>query len=58
MYAPGVMRVAASNLLQQGTCLMAEPWVSVENVAKHFGVVKETTCRWIEIKGREGDRGW
>ena len=27
---------------------MAEPWVSVEVVAKHLGVVKDTIYRWIE----------
>lgn len=30
---------------------MTEPWVSVEDVAKHLGVVKETIYRWIETKG-------
>ena len=30
---------------------MTEPWVSVEDVAKHFGVVKESVYRWIDTKG-------
>ena len=30
---------------------MTEPWVSVEDVAKHLGVVKESVYRWIETKG-------
>lgn len=30
---------------------MTEPWVSVEEVAKHLGVVNETVYRWIETKG-------
>ena len=30
---------------------MTEPWVSVEDVAKHLGVVKESVYRWIEAKG-------
>lgn len=30
---------------------MAEPWVSVDDVAKHLGVVKDSVYRWIERKG-------
>ena len=30
---------------------MAEPWVSVEDVAKHLGVVKDSIYRWIERRG-------
>ena len=30
---------------------MTEPWVSVENVATHLGVVKESVYRWIDTKG-------
>lgn len=30
---------------------MAEPWVSVEDVAKHLGVVKDSVYRWIEHRG-------
>ncbi|MGA3124001.1 MAG: helix-turn-helix domain-containing protein [Polyangiaceae bacterium] len=26
----------------------AEPWVSVEDVAKHLGVAKDSVYRWIE----------
>lgn len=28
----------------------AEPWVSVEDVAKHLGVAKDSVYRWIEIR--------
>ncbi len=31
--------------------LTAEPWVSVEDVAKHIGVAKDSVYRWIEQKG-------
>ncbi len=27
-----------------------EPWVSVEDVAKHLGVAKDTVYRWIEAR--------
>jgi excisionase family DNA binding protein len=30
--------------------LIAEPWVSVEDVAKHLGVAKDSVYRWIETK--------
>jgi excisionase family DNA binding protein len=30
---------------------MAEAWVSVDDVAKHLGVVKESIYRWIESRG-------
>lgn len=29
----------------------AEPWVSVEDVARHLGVSHDTVYRWIEAKG-------
>jgi excisionase family DNA binding protein len=28
----------------------AEPWVSVDDVAKHLGVAKESVYRWIETR--------
>jgi len=31
--------------------LMAEAWVSVDTVATHLGVAKESVYRWIEHKG-------
>ena len=30
---------------------MTEPWVSVEEVAKHLGVAKDSVYRWIEARG-------
>jgi excisionase family DNA binding protein len=29
---------------------MPEPWVSVEGVAAHLGVAKDSVYRWIEAK--------
>lgn len=31
--------------------MTAEPWVSVDEVAKHLGVVKDSVYRWIEGRG-------
>jgi len=28
-----------------------EPWVSVEHVARHLGVAKDSVYRWIDHKG-------
>jgi len=30
---------------------MPEPWVSVDEVAAHLGVAKDSVYRWIETKG-------
>ncbi len=30
---------------------MAKSWVSVEDVAAHLGVAKDSIYRWIESKG-------
>ena len=35
---------------RKGT-LMAEAWVSVDEVAKHLGVAKDSIYRWIKHKG-------
>ncbi|MEB2284047.1 MAG: DNA-binding protein [Polyangiaceae bacterium UTPRO1] len=29
----------------------AEPWVSVEDVAKHLGVARDSVYRWIDSRG-------
>lgn len=29
---------------------MNEPWVSVDHVAEHLGVVRDSVYRWIETK--------
>jgi len=44
------MRAAASTP-GQGRTATTEPWVSVEDVAKHLGVVKDSVYRWIEHRG-------
>lgn len=31
--------------------MSAEPWVSVEDVAKHLSVAKDSVYRWIEHRG-------
>jgi excisionase family DNA binding protein len=33
-----------------------EPWVSVEQVAQHLGVVKDTVYRWREQRGLPAHR--
>lgn len=31
--------------------MITEPWVSVEGVARHLGVAKDSVYRWIEARG-------
>jgi len=33
-----------------------EPWVSVDEVAKHLGIAKDTVYRWIDSKALPGHR--
>ena len=33
-----------------------EPWVSVDEVAKHLGIVTDTVYRWIESKSLPAHR--
>ena len=33
-----------------------EPWASVEEVAEHLGIAKDTVYRWIESKSLPGHR--
>lgn len=35
---------------------MPEPWVSVDEVANHLGVSKDSVYRWIETKGLPAHR--
>lgn len=35
---------------------MIEPWASVDDVAKHLGIAKDTVYRWIEAKGLPAHR--
>ncbi len=34
----------------------SEPWVSVDDVAAHIGVAKDSVYRWIEAKGLPAHR--
>ena len=40
-----------STLDEEGFILTAEPWVSVDFIAKHLDVAKDSVYRWIEKKG-------
>lgn len=31
--------------------MTTEPWVSVDDVARHLGVAKDSVYRWIETRG-------
>lgn len=33
-----------------------EPWISVDEIAKHLGVSKDTVYRWIEDRGLPAHR--
>lgn len=35
---------------------MTEPWASVDDVAKHLGVAKDSIYRWIERRGLPAHR--
>ena len=35
---------------------MAEPWVSVDDVATHLGVAKDSVYRWMKTKGLPAHR--
>ena len=35
---------------------MSEPWVSVEQIAEHLGVTRDSIYRWIESKGLPAHR--
>ena len=35
---------------------MIEPWASVDDVARHLGIAKDTVYRWIEAKGLPAHR--
>jgi excisionase family DNA binding protein len=42
---------AISSISPLGAGPMAEPWVSVDDVAAHLGVRKDSIYRWIESRG-------
>ena len=35
----------------EGGLMTNEPWVSVDDLAKHLGVAKDSVYRWIDHKG-------
>ena len=35
---------------------MPEPWVSVDDVARHLGIARDTVYRWIEERGLPAHR--
>lgn len=35
---------------------MSEPWVSVEQIAEHLGVTRDSIYRWIDRKGLPAHR--
>jgi excisionase family DNA binding protein len=35
---------------------MTEPWVSVDEIAKHLGVAKDSIYRWIDRRGLPAHR--
>ena len=35
---------------------MTEPWVSVEQIAEHLGVTRDSIFRWIDRKALPADR--
>jgi excisionase family DNA binding protein len=36
--------------------MTAEPWVSVDQIAKHLGVTRDSIYRWIDRKGLPAHR--
>jgi len=39
-----------------GTIQTAEPWVSVDDVAAHVGVARDSVYRWIDSRGLPAHR--
>ncbi|WUR16048.1 helix-turn-helix domain-containing protein [[Empedobacter] haloabium] len=35
---------------------MSEPWISVEQIAEHLGVTRDSVYRWIDRKGLPAHR--
>jgi excisionase family DNA binding protein len=35
---------------------MTEPWISVEDIARHLGVAKDSIYRWIDRRGLPAHR--
>ena len=48
---------AAGSRIAEEDCLMTtEPWVSVDDIATHLGVAKDSVYRWLEHKGMPGHK--
>jgi excisionase family DNA binding protein len=49
---PGYLAPVRRNLsTSSGAGTVTEPWASVEDVAKHLGVAKDSVYRWIDHRG-------
>jgi len=46
----GYPHLRSSATLDGAKPLTAEPWVSVEEVATHLGVARDSVYRWIEVR--------
>ena len=47
----GYLAPMGRKLSTSGAETMTEPWASVEDVAKHLGVAKDSIYRWIDHRG-------
>jgi excisionase family DNA binding protein len=47
---PGYPHLPSSAALDGAKPLTTEPWVSVEEVATHLGVARDSVYRWIEVR--------
>lgn len=60
MYKPTLFEYKRATMAQVratgGPDRMTEPWVSVEDVARHLGVAKDSVYRWIEARGLPAHR--
>lgn len=50
------MLVGSERMRAVAQVQVAEPWVSVEDVALHLGVAKDSVYRWIDAKGLPAHR--
>jgi excisionase family DNA binding protein len=51
---PGVR--AGPERIERSAPMNTEPWVSVDHVAKHLGVVRDSIYRWIENRSLPAHR--
>jgi excisionase family DNA binding protein len=50
------MRSASAFWGRTGIMTTNEPWVSVEEIARHLGVARDSVYRWIESRGLPAHR--